>query len=63
MYEKFEKFVHSGVLKHVQTPVLFVVRLYCSNKDVEYDFNFKLSRDEIINLTTLMEATLFNFFL
>ena len=38
--------------------VVFVVRFYCSNEDVEYGFNFKLSREETINLTTLMEATL-----
>ena len=49
-----------AVLKHVQTPVLFVVRFYCSNEDVEYGFNFKLSRDERINLTTLFYGS--NFF-
>ena len=35
-----------------------VVRLYCSNEDVEYGFNFKLLRDETINLTTLLESLL-----
>ena len=38
--------------------VVFVVRFYCSNKDVEYGFNLHLSRDSTITVTTLTEATL-----
>ena len=30
--------------------VVFVVRFYCSNEDVEYGFNFKLLRDETIKV-------------
>ena len=32
-----------------------VVRFYCSNKDVKYELNFKLSRDKTIHITTLLE--------
>ena len=49
VYTKSEKFVHRGVLKHIQTSVAFVGRFYYSNDDVEYGFNFKLSRDETLN--------------
>ena len=38
-----------SLLKHIQTSVVFVVRFYCLNDDVEYGFNFKLSRDETLN--------------
>ena len=30
--------------------VVFDVRFYCSNEDVEYGFNFKLSRDETVKV-------------
>ena len=40
------------------SPVVFVVKFYCSNDDIEYGFNLKLSRDEIINVTTLLECHL-----
>ena len=36
--------------------VVFVVRLYCSNKDVEYGFNFKLLRDETIKVIHFFET-------
>ena len=38
--------------------IIFVVRFYCLKEDVKYGFNFKLSRDKTIYVTTLMEATL-----
>ena len=32
------------------SPVIFVVRFYCSNEDVKYSFNFKFVRDKTINI-------------
>ena len=50
MYTKSEKYVHRGELKHIQSSVVFVVSCYCSNDDVEYGFNFKLSGDKTAKL-------------
>ena len=37
--------------------IVFVVRFYCSNEDIEYGFYFKFTRDETINVTTSLEST------
>ena len=39
------------------SPVIFVVRFYCSNEGVEYGFNFKFVRDETIIIITSLETT------
>jgi hypothetical protein len=42
----------------LNSPVVFIVKVHCSNDNIEYGFIFKFTEDEIINVTTLLESNI-----